>query len=76
MGSPGAGGAGAPIPPIETPRLMIRALSAGDVPALTALWTDPEVTRHMGGPRDAARVQQVYDEELVAPPRRCTCSRR
>lgn len=57
--------------PIETPRLLIRALASGDVPALIALWTDPEVTRHMGGPRDVARLQEVYDEELrlMDPPR-------
>jgi len=57
--------------PIETPRLLIRALASGDVPALIALWADPEVTRHMGGPRDVARLQEVYDEELrlMDPPR-------
>lgn len=59
--------------PIETPRLLIRALSSADIPALIALWTDPEVTRHMGGPRDVTRLQQVYDEELhVADPPRYT----
>lgn len=32
--------------------------------ALLALWTDPEVTRHMGGPRDPAKVREVLNEEL------------
>ena len=53
--------------PIETPRLLIRALSADDVPALIALWTDPDVTRHMGGPRDVTRLRHVYEEELRRP---------
>ena len=57
--------------PIETLRLLIRMLSPDDVPALIALWTDPEVTRHMGGPREIARLEQVYAEELglTDPPR-------
>jgi ribosomal-protein-alanine N-acetyltransferase len=57
--------------PIETPRLLIRALARADVAAGIALWTDPEVTKHMGGPRDVARLQQVYEEELqrADPPR-------
>lgn len=57
--------------PIETPRLLIRALSVDDLPSLIALWTDPDVMRHMGGPRDSARLRQVYEEELrlADPPR-------
>ena len=52
--------------PIETPRLLIRGLEPGDVAALVALWTDPEVTRHMGGPRDPAKVREALDQELRA----------
>jgi ribosomal-protein-alanine N-acetyltransferase len=57
--------------PIQTPRLLIRLLTPGDIPALITLWMDPEVTRHMGGPRDVSRLRQVYDEELqrLIPPR-------
>lgn len=57
--------------PLETPRLLLRALAPSDVPILIALWTDPDVTRHMGGPRDRVRLEQVYEEELrlAVPPR-------
>jgi RimJ/RimL family protein N-acetyltransferase len=56
--------------PLETPRLLIRALASSDVPVLMALWMDPEVTHHMGGPRDRARLEHVYEEELrlAVPP--------
>ena len=52
--------------PIETPRLLIRSLQPADVPSLVALWTDPEVTRHMGGPRDPAKVRDALEGELKA----------
>jgi RimJ/RimL family protein N-acetyltransferase len=37
---------------LATRQLQIRFLHEEDVPALVALWTDPDVTRYMGGPRD------------------------
>jgi RimJ/RimL family protein N-acetyltransferase len=43
----------APLPwPVELPtdRLVLRPVAAGDVPAVSRLWTDPEVRRHLGGP--------------------------
>ena len=52
--------------PIETPRLLIRSLLPADVPSLVALWMDPEVTRHMGGPRDPAKVRDALESELKA----------
>jgi ribosomal-protein-alanine N-acetyltransferase len=39
---------------LDTPRLSIRPLTLAAVEPLVALWTDPEVTRYMGGPRDPA----------------------
>ena len=55
---------------LETPRLLIRRLEPGDVDALAALWTDPEVTRYIGGPRDAAtvRANMEADAAAAAPP--------
>ncbi len=50
--------------PVETGRLLVRSLEPGDISALVALWTDPEVTAHLGGPRDPARVRDLLDEEL------------
>jgi [ribosomal protein S5]-alanine N-acetyltransferase len=57
--------------PIETERLVIRPLSSADVAALVVLWTDPEVTRYMGGPRDPSRLESGFAEDLAAaePPR-------
>jgi len=37
---------------LQTERLLIRSLAAEDAPALAAIWSDPDVTRFMGGPRD------------------------
>lgn len=36
---------------VETDRLVLRRMVAVDIAALVALWRDPEVTRHIGGPR-------------------------
>ncbi|MEI4486607.1 GNAT family N-acetyltransferase [Frigidibacter sp. MR17.14] len=47
--SPGAA------PRLETPRLVLRALVAADFDDYAALWSDPEVTAHVGGTRDADR---------------------
>ena len=37
---------------LATRQLQFRFLREKDVPALVSLWTDPDVTRYMGGPRD------------------------
>ncbi|AJF63573.1 GNAT family N-acetyltransferase [Streptomyces vietnamensis] len=39
-----------PARPLVTERLVLRPVRSGDVPAVTRLWTDPEVRRHLGGP--------------------------
>lgn len=39
----------AEIPVIVTPRLRLRAHGPGDLAACTAMWADPDVTRHTGG---------------------------
>jgi RimJ/RimL family protein N-acetyltransferase len=36
-------------PPLETPRLRLRAHRHGDFPALAAMWADPIVARYIGG---------------------------
>lgn len=51
---------------IETPRLLIRDLQESDLHALAGLWSDPEVTRHMGGPRDHAWVISALAEDVLA----------
>ncbi|WP_051716534.1 GNAT family N-acetyltransferase [Streptomyces sp. NRRL F-5727] len=35
---------------LRTERLELRPVRSTDVPAVTRLWTDPEVRRHLGGP--------------------------
>ncbi|NLF03364.1 MAG: GNAT family N-acetyltransferase [Anaerolineales bacterium] len=53
---------------IETPRLLLRHQRAEDIPALVALWCDPEVTRYMGGPRQPARLREEFERVLVEGP--------
>ena len=48
---------------IETQRLLLRNTMPGDIPALVSMWTDPEVTRFMGGPRDAAWLEGNFAED-------------
>ena len=38
-----------PIPPIDTERLTLRGHRLEDFSECTAMWADPEVTRHIGG---------------------------
>jgi RimJ/RimL family protein N-acetyltransferase len=54
---------------VDTPRLAIRPLTADAVDALAALWSDVEVTRHIGGPRDPAAVAESIRAAAAAPPR-------
>src|ERR1022692_4810241 len=41
---------------LATARLTLRPIESGDVPAISRLWTDPEVRRYLGGPVAAAEV--------------------
>jgi ribosomal-protein-alanine N-acetyltransferase len=52
---------------IETDRLIIRDLQPDDVAALVALWTDPDVTAHMGGPRVEAELREILEADLQSP---------
>jgi len=49
---------------LETLRLVIRDLEVADVPGLVKLWTDPDATRYMGGPRDEAGLRASLEEDL------------
>ena len=55
---------------LETKRLFIRSLRVEDVSTLAKLWTDPDVTRFMGGPRDYEEVytELMEDAQIVPPP--------
>ncbi len=52
---------------LETKRLLLRHQQAADLEPLMALWTDPAVTRYLGGPRDRARLQAALEETAQNP---------
>ena len=49
---------------LETQRLLLRPLQSTDIIALATLWSDSEVTRFMGGPRDYQSILKTLQEEL------------
>ncbi|RPI75199.1 MAG: N-acetyltransferase [Desulfobacteraceae bacterium] len=51
---------------IATEHLWIKSLEPNDVEALTMLWTDPEVTRFMGGPRDYESLKKDIMQEALS----------
>jgi [ribosomal protein S5]-alanine N-acetyltransferase len=53
---------------LETERLRLRNTQEDDVPGLVRMWTDPEVSRFMGG-KDAAWLEQTFraDARQVEP---------
>lgn len=51
---------------LETERLLIRKIQLLDIPVLVEIWTDPEVTQFMGGPRDKDVLQQMFNEDVDA----------
>ena len=53
---------------IETERLLIRPLQASDASPLAAIWVDPEVTRHMGGPRNFEEIRDGLEADARAGP--------
>ena len=50
---------------IQTERLLLRSMQAEDIPALVALWMDPDATRFMGGPRERAFLEQNFADDLA-----------
>lgn len=52
---------------LQTQRLCLKHLEAADLPALVDLWSDPEVTRFMGGPRDRDDLKTILEGELQDP---------
>ncbi|MEU7701256.1 GNAT family N-acetyltransferase [Streptomyces sp. NPDC015492] len=53
--------------PLVTERLLLRPVRTADVPAVTRLWTDPEVRRHLGGPV-TEQVVRIRQRRVVAAP--------
>lgn len=52
---------------LETDRLLLRHVQPSDISALIDLWVDPDVTKHMGGPRDREKLQTIFDEDVKDP---------
>jgi len=52
---------------LETERLRLKWLEASDIPILIDLWTDPDVTEYLGGPRDRDKLVAIFKEELKGP---------
>jgi RimJ/RimL family protein N-acetyltransferase len=48
---------------LETKRLLLRNTKAEDIPALVKMWTDIDVTRFMGGPRNATLLEKAFKED-------------
>ncbi|MEU6950264.1 GNAT family N-acetyltransferase [Streptomyces sp. NPDC046316] len=59
-----ASSASAPADALTTERLLLRPVRTADVPAVTRLWTDPEVRRHLGGPV-AEQVVRIRQRRVV-----------
>jgi ribosomal-protein-alanine N-acetyltransferase len=47
---------------LERERLVLRYQLPSDVEALVELWSDPQVTEHMGGPRERAALWSAFEE--------------
>lgn len=52
---------------LETERLLLRRQIPSDIEFLIGLWSDLEVTRHLGGPREKAWLRSVFEETEVDP---------
>lgn len=52
---------------LETDRMILRFQQASDVEFLVDLWSNPEVTRCMGGPRDRDTLRSGFEETAKDP---------
>lgn len=52
---------------IETDRLIIRPLQQTDAPTLAEIWSNLDVTRFMGGPRNYAEVLESLEQDAAGP---------
>jgi ribosomal-protein-alanine N-acetyltransferase len=53
---------------LQTERLILTKLRPAHVPALVDLWTDPEVTRCIGGPRERIPLWADLEKDAQHPP--------
>jgi len=52
---------------LESERLVLRRQRDDDAEFLVGLWSDPEVTRHLGGPRERDSLQASFEETTADP---------
>ena len=50
---------------LQSPRLGFRQWSSEDLPLAIALWSDPEVTRFIGGPFSIDKIQARLESEIT-----------
>jgi ribosomal-protein-alanine N-acetyltransferase len=50
-----------------TDRLCLRRIQTSDISTLVDLWCDPDVTKHLGGPRDRKKIQPLFEEDVENP---------
>ena len=50
---------------LTTERLLLKRLEKSDIPFLVDLWSDPEVTYYMGGPRKKEYLQKTFENDLT-----------
>lgn len=60
---------------IETERLLLRRVHQADADVLAEIWSDPQVTRYMGGARDREKVRKHIEEEVRARTTACGTGR-
>lgn len=52
---------------LETSRLRLRYFRKDDIPFAVALWMDPEMTKHTGGPRDREFLEREFARTAEDP---------
>lgn len=52
---------------LETERLKLRNILASDKNFIVDLWTDPDVTEYLGGPREREQLTRDIEENLEDP---------
>ena len=49
---------------LQTKRLLLRRAVRDDIDAIIHTWTDPEVMKFMGGPRDPQKVREAIEKNI------------
>ena len=50
-----------------TDHLCLRRIQVSDISTLIDLWCDPDVTKHLGGPRDREKIKPLFEEDVENP---------